>query len=203
MRLSRSTMTTPPAALVAAVALAACGGDGAAPASSPPSVAPSVESSAEAEGVVAFNDTDVRFTQSMLPHHMQAVRNSEILIAMGSDPVVIAIATKILDEQEQEIATMRGFLEEFGAQEKPAPAVQQAVRDHNTEELRNAATPEESDVIFLTNMVPHHSAAVPMSANEIVLGAFAPAIELAETIKATQRMEIMEMNTLIRARATA
>ncbi|MGI8846341.1 MAG: DUF305 domain-containing protein, partial [Thermoleophilaceae bacterium] len=75
----------------------------------------------------AFNGVDVRFTQGMLPHHMQAVRNAKIEIAMGKAPEVKAIAEKILAEQEKEIATMQGFLKTFGAQEKAAPADQQAV----------------------------------------------------------------------------
>lgn len=137
----------------------------------------------------------------MLPHHMQAVRNAETEIEMGSDPEVNAIAEKILGDQEQEIATMRDFLEEFDAEEVEPPADQQAIWDRNTEDLRNAATPEMRDLIFLTNMVPHHSAAIPMAQTEIELGGYEPAIELAEMIKSTQGMEIMEMNMMIRALA--
>ncbi len=40
-----------------------------------------------------------------------------------------------------------------------------------------------------------------MSQNEIDLGTFPEAITLAEQIKKTQRMEIMQMNMLIRTRA--
>jgi uncharacterized protein (DUF305 family) len=167
-------------------------------ATSAASPAPGASSSA-----AAFNDTDVRFTQKMLPHHMQAARNAEIEIAMGADPEVKAIAQKILDTQTREIEQMQGFLQKFGAAELPAPADQQAVWDKNTADLRAAATPAARDIVFLTNMVPHHSAAVPMSQNEIDLGAFPEAIALAEEIKKTQRMEIMQMNKILRAKSGA
>ncbi len=95
---------------------------------------------------------------------------------------------------------MQGFLKTFGASEKEAPADQQAVWDKNTADLRAAATPQARDVVFLTNMVPHHSAAVPMAQLDITQGKYPQAQALAMQIKTTQREEIVEMNTLIRAR---
>lgn len=188
------TRAVPIASLILAVglALSGCGTDASAPTASSSSAAVSAER--------AYNDTDVRFTQKMLPHHMQAVRNAEIELAMGSAPEVKAIAQKILDEQQKEIATMQGFLQTFGASQMPAPADQQAVWDKNTSDLRSAATPEQRDVVFLTNMVPHHSAAVPMAQTEVELGRYPAAQDLAKSIKEAQRMEIVEMNKMIRAR---
>jgi len=150
--------------------------------------------------VAPFNDVDVRFVQGMLPHHMQAVRNAEIEVATGGAPEVKAIAQKILDGQRVEIATMQGFLKTFGAPEQQAPQDQQAVWDKNTADLQAAATPKERDVIFLTNMVPHHSAAIPMAQLDITQGKYPQAQALAMQIKTTQRMEIVEMNMMIRAR---
>ena len=40
--------------------------------------------SVRASPAAAFNDVDVRFTQGMVPHHMQVVRYAEIEIAMGA-----------------------------------------------------------------------------------------------------------------------
>ena len=190
----------PALALALGLTLTACGSDDTTTSGAAADTAPSRAASASE---AAFNETDVRFTQKMLPHHMQAARNAEIEIAMGSDPAVKAIAQKILDTQTQEIETMQGFLTEFGAEQVPPPADQQAVWDKNTADLRDAATPAARDIVFLTNMVPHHSAAVPMSQNEIELGSYVPAITLAEEIKKTQRMEIMQMNKIIRAESGA
>jgi uncharacterized protein (DUF305 family) len=199
----RNTPLLPAAALALSLGLTltACGSDDPAIETGAGGVATSAPSASSSEA--AFNDTDVRFTQKMLPHHMQAARNAEIEIAMGEDPEVKAIAQKILDTQTREIELMQGFLEEFGAAEQPAPADQQAVWDKNTADLRAAATPAARDIVFLTNMVPHHAAAVPMSQNEIDLGTFPEAITLAEQIKKTQRMEIMQMNKIVRTKSGA
>ncbi len=192
MRTARRT-TILALTLTSGLVLAGCNGSDSSTAAGPSSTAGTDQSA-------AFNEVDVRFTQGMLPHHMQAVRNSEIEIAMGGAPEVKAIAQKILTEQKKEIETMQGFLKTFGAPEKQAPADQQAVWDKNTAELRDAATPEARDVVFLTNMVPHHSAAIPMAQLDVTQGKYLPAQELAMQIKTVQRMEIVEMNMLIRAR---
>jgi len=55
--------------------------------------------------------------------------------------------------------------------------------------------------VFLTNMVPHHFAAVPMAQEEVELGKYPEAQDLAKSIKPTQRMQIVEMNKIVRARA--
>lgn len=175
-----------PAVILSALALgvAGCGGD---------------EESESGSANKGFNETDVTFVQKMLPHHMQALRTSEIVIEKGADPRVGSIARGIVEAQEREIATMQGFLEKFGASEKAPPADQQKAWDENVEDERDADSPEEVDRVFLTNMVPHHAAAVPMSQLEIEKGSFGPAIKLAEEIKLTQRQEIQEMVTILRA----
>lgn len=150
----------------------------------------------------AFNNTDVRFTQKMLPHHMQAVRNAQIELDSGSAPEVKALAQSILDAQQKEVATMQGFLRTFGAPTMSAPADQQAIWDKNTNDLRSAATPQQRDVVFLTNMVPHHAAAIPMAQEEVDLGKYAAAQDLAKSIIQSQRMQIVDMNNMIRARTS-
>ncbi len=195
------TLALPAAAL--ALILSGCADGGtASTGAAAPSAALSSTPSTQPSVAPAFNDTDVRFTQSMLPHHMQASRNATIELATGGDAKVKAIAQRILDTQTAEIAKMQGLLAEFGVSAGQPSPEQQAVWDANTADLKAAATPAERDVVFLTNMVPHHAAAIPMAQNEIDLGSYAPAKELARAIQTTQRREIKEMNALIRSRTS-
>lgn len=196
MTLSRRRTAVPALALSLGVALAACGGqeqDAAAPAAQEQSAA---SPSASAE----FEMVDVRFTTMMLPHHMQAVRMSELEIEKGADPEVIALAEQILADQEEEIATMEGFLEEFGTEPMAAAPDLQQRWDKNFSDLQDAPAGEQADVVFLTNMMPHHAAAVPMSQIQIDMGAYEPAQELAEQIKMTQLEEIATMKMMLRMR---
>lgn len=170
--------------MAAALTLGACGGGD--------------DDAMETANGQPFNETDVRFVQKMLPHHMQALRTAEVAIEDGADPRVGTIAREIVAAQKQEIAKMQKMLEQFGAPEKPAPADQQMIWDQNVADERDADSPQELDLIFLTNMIPHHSAAIPMASLEIEQGAYGPATELAEDIKTTQRMEIKEMVSIVR-----
>jgi uncharacterized protein (DUF305 family) len=187
--MTRSSLSRLGALLVAVASLtiAACGGD---------------EETAETADR-PFNATDVSFVQNMLPHHMQALRTSEVLLERGEDPQVTEIAREIVEAQQSEIEEMQGFLRRFKAPEKPAPADQQQVWDKNVADERAAETPRELETVFLTNMIPHHSAAVPMSQMEIEKGTFGPARDLAQQIKMTQRQEIMEMTMMLRERAAS
>jgi uncharacterized protein (DUF305 family) len=150
-----------------------------------------------------FNATDVSFVQNMLPHHMQALRTSEVVLERGEDPEVLQIARQIVEAQRREIAEMQGFLRRFGAPAQPAPPDQQRVWAKNVADERAADAPREVETVFLTNMIPHHSAAVPMSQMEIEKGTFEPARELAQQIKTAQRREIAEMTMMLRQRAAA
>lgn len=200
MTLSRRT-TVPALLLSLGLGLAACAGaepDGAAGSAaqggSPAAASPSAPASPE------FDMTDVRFTTMMLPHHMQAARMSELEIEKGADPEVVALAEQILAAQLEEIQTMQGFLAEFGTEPMPAAADLQGRWDMNFQDLQEAPAGEQADVVFLTNMMPHHAAAVPMSQNEIDLGQYEPAQELAQQIKKAQLEEIKTMKMMLRMR---
>jgi len=182
--MSRSSISRLLAVAGAAAALSACGGGQEQAADSRP-----------------FNATDVNFVQKMLPHHMQALRTSEVVLERGQEPRIKAIAGKIVRGQKREIAQMQGFLREFGASPQPPPPDQKQVWDRNVAEERAADSAREAETVFLTNMVPHHSAAIPMAQMEIEMGKFGAARKLAEQIKKTQRQEITEMTRILRQRA--
>lgn len=113
-------------ALVAAAALAlsACGGDpeaapggtaSAPPASSPPSAATGAPGATGTTEDGEHNQADVMFAMMMIPHHAQAVRMSELVLAHDDlPPEVTDLAQRIRDAQEPEIEQMSGWLEQWG-----------------------------------------------------------------------------------------
>lgn len=177
---TRQAMTGATLATVVMLVAAGCGGGGSGPSSD-----------------TSFNETDVRFATMMRPHHEQALKTSAVEIEKGSDPRVKALARRITATQKREIAMLEGFLREWGKPEMPAAADQQARWDMNVADER-AASGRELDIVFLTNMIPHHAAAVPMAQLEMQMGSSAPAKKLAMGIKKTQLKEIAEMKRLVR-----
>ena len=60
-----------------------------------------------------------------------------------------------------------------------------------------AASGAEFDSLFLEQMIEHHTGAVEMAETELDEGKFPGALEMAESIRASQSEEIAEMEQLL------
>ncbi|MCX6465168.1 MAG: DUF305 domain-containing protein [Pseudonocardiales bacterium] len=197
------------ATAITTFALAGCAsGTEPAPSGSAPAGAPSA---AAAQG--EFNDADVAFAQGMIPHHRQAVAMAELVAGRTENPEVIDLAARIGGAQEPEIATMTGWLQEWGA-EVPAEGEMggMAGMDHGgmagMEGMSGMMTPEqmtaleqasgpEFDQMFLEMMVEHHRGAIEMAQTELDEGSDPEALALAQQIIDAQQAEITEMESLL------
>lgn len=63
-------------------------------------------------------DVDVAFICGMIPHHQSAVNMAQAELDHGDNEDARAMAQKIIDSQEQEIAEMMSWLEEQAPTEK-------------------------------------------------------------------------------------
>jgi uncharacterized protein (DUF305 family) len=196
-RLSRLLVGT----AVAAVVVAGCGsGPGTSSGSS--SSAPSSATAAQGE----HNDADVTFVQGMIPHHRQAVEMAGLAAGRSQRPQVLDLASRIGAGQGPEIATMIGWLQEWGA-EVPAEdsmggmgGMDQGGGPMMTPEQMGRlgqASGAMFDRMFLEMMTEHHGGAIEMARTELDQGADPRATQLAQTIIDTQRAEITEMEALL------
>lgn len=123
-----------------------------------------------------FNDADVAFVTGMISHHAQALVMARLAPTHGANPSVQTLCTRIINAQQDEIATMQQWLRDRG---RPVPTVHP---DGTTPGMRDVAgpmlmpgmlTPEqlqeledargsEFDRAFLTLMIQHHQGAVTM-----------------------------------------
>lgn len=160
---------------------------------------PSQDTGADAAGA---NDADVMFAQMMIPHHEQALVMSRIVLDKdGVDPGVVDLATRIESAQEPEIATMEGFLDEWGAE---------PTGDHSGHEMDGMLSEAEIQALeaadaatvsrlFLEGMIAHHEGAVDMAKAELADGENPEALALAQEIIDAQEQEIQEMQALLAA----
>ena len=183
MRTTRALLTTS-SALAALLLLAGCAG-----ADTPAADA-------------AHNDADVMFATMMIPHHEQAIEMSDLVLAAGEvDPEVAMLAQQIKDAQGPEIETLRGWLEDWGAD--PSSDLMHDM-DHgdgmmsesDMDELE-AAGPDEISRLYLEQMIVHHEGAIDMAQTELEEGRFPAALEMAEAIVDAQTEEIATMRELL------
>lgn len=177
-------------ALIAVLALSACGSGG---------------GSSSGDGSGDFNNADVTFTQSMIPHHEQAVEMSKMAKQHASSPEVKRLADTIEAAQGPEIKTMQGWLKEWG---KAEPDSSMSGMDHGDSAMPgmmsdsdmtalNEASGPAFDTMFLTMMIGHHSGAIDMAKTEQSKGKNADTKALAKDIEKAQRGEITEMKKIL------
>ena len=212
-------------ALAAAVAVAGCSATASQQSSS--ASTPASATTTTAAAAEAHNQADVMFAHHMIPHHQQAIEMSDMLLGkQGIDPEVISLANEIKNAQGPEIETMQGWLQEWGASSSPAPApTSTAMPGHNMPghqmpsgdmgdmpgmgsgghgmmseadmaALQNAQGAEASR-LFLTQMIAHHKGAIMMAQEEIEIGQFPAAVEMARAIVSSQQAEIDTMQGML------
>jgi len=191
-RLFRSTVL----AVMAALALTGCGNDDSA-----------------GGGGGDFNDADVTFAQSMIPHHEQAVEMAKMAQDHASTPEVKRLADKIEAAQGPEIATMKDWLKDWGKSESPDDSM--GGMDHESDDSAGSdmdmsgmmsdddmsglekATGAQFDQMFLTMMIEHHTGAIEMAKTEQSKGKNSDAKDLAKQIETDQTTEIADMKKLL------
>jgi uncharacterized protein (DUF305 family) len=148
-----------------------------------------------------FNDTDIKFVQTMLPHHDQAVSMSDMLLAKhGVHPEVAALARQIKDAQQVEIDTMNGWFEAMGRPQLLGGTHHgglQGMLDENEMQQLDQANSGDGQRLFLEAMIKHHTGAIEMANNEITDGQHPGAVDLAKNISTTQQQEIDDMTDLL------
>ncbi|MDN4175598.1 DUF305 domain-containing protein [Nocardioides sp. SOB77] len=179
-------------AVVAALTVAGCGSD-------------TDSNDSTASNGAQFNDADVAFAQSMIPHHEQAVEMATMAQERASSTEVKQLADKIAAAQGPEIDTMTGWLEDWGQEvssdsmggmDHSGGDMPGMMSDTDMESL-GAATGAEFDQMFLQMMIEHHTGAIEMAQTEQQDGENPDAIGLAEKIEADQTAEIAQMEDLL------
>ncbi|MEO8089880.1 MAG: DUF305 domain-containing protein [Gemmatimonadales bacterium] len=171
-----------PATLVAAIALAGCGGRQSETGTSPaPQQAGQSDVAARAKAKAdsaryPHTEADTRFMSSMIGHHAQAIVMSGWAPTHGANPAVRRLAERIINAQQDEIASMQRWLRSRGepVPETSAAGMKMTMGGHEHMMLMPGMLTEaqmrqldqtrgpEFDRLFLTFMIQHHKGAVSM-----------------------------------------
>lgn len=166
----------------------------------------------------SFTKADVKFMTGMIAHHAQALVMSRLAPKNGASPKVQRLAARIINAQQDEIASMQQWLQD---RDEPVPEIEIEGLDlmirlneepytmykkmrgvlskQKIEELA-AAKGSDFDRLFLKYMIEHHSGAVYMVENLFDTDGAAQddqAYKLASDIQVDQRTEIERMQQML------
>jgi uncharacterized protein (DUF305 family) len=205
--------------LVAAFALTACTGASKAPVRTSPEPATGGHSEDTAVAKVRaggarypYTEADVRFMSDMIGHHAQALVMAGWVPTHGAGSSVRILAERIINGQQDEIATMQRWLRDRG---QPVPEASHRDRKMNGHEHHmlmpgmltgaqmkqlDQARGQEFDRLFLTFMIQHHKGAVSMVKD--LFGSRGAAQEetvfkFANDVSVDQSTEIARMETML------
>ncbi len=172
-----------PALLLAAIALAACGST--AQGSAQTSPRPAADSQADQAAIAKaaadsarypYTAADVHFMSGMISHHAQAIKMAGWAPTHGAGPSVRILCERIINAQQDEIATMQQWLRDRRQPVPEAsPAGMKVMMDGAEHEMLmpgmlteaqmgqlDQARGPEFDRLFLIFMIQHHRGAVSM-----------------------------------------
>jgi uncharacterized protein (DUF305 family) len=201
---------TPAAMLAAAAAITACGhAAGAAPEPSPQPVAGDAAARVRADSVRRpYTEADVRFMSDMIGHHAQALIMAGWAPTHGANPSIRTLAARIINAQQDEIATMRQWLGDRGrpvpeahTMSMPGMLMPGMLTEAQMQALDQAAGPG-FDRLFLKDMIQHHRGAVTMVQQLFDTPGAArdeTVFKFANDVSADQSTEIARMETMLAA----
>lgn len=168
--------------------------------------------------MASFTQADVKFMTGMIAHHAQALVMSRLAPENGASPQVQTLASRIINAQKDEIATMQQWL-----RDREQPVVKydidginltitiegeewtdyrkmRGVLSQQQLEALSQATGQDFDQLFLKQMIEHHAGAVFMVDNLFDKDGAAQDNEsyrLASNIQVDQKTEIERMRKML------
>ena len=191
---------------VVALALTACGSDDTS--TDTPAAGEQADSN--------FNDADVVFAQSMIPHHEQAVDMAELALAAdaAASVEIVALATAIQGAQGPEIVLMQSLLESWDQPTEMSGmegmegmgSDEMDGMDHggmegmmSAEEMAalETLTGADFDRAWAEMMIRHHEGAISMAQTVLDSGTNPDVQLLADQIVSAQQAEIEQMRAML------
>jgi uncharacterized protein (DUF305 family) len=144
---------------------------------------------------------DLRFLDSMIPHHQGALVMSQEVLAKSKRPELIKLAKGILADQQKDIAQMKQWRKQWYPKTSATPIMWHSAMNH---EMTMTSKHKESmmmsmslgqadagfDLRFLDAMIPHHQGAVTMGKDLLVKSKRPEMKKFAQNIIKSQQAEI-------------
>ncbi|WP_410602378.1 DUF305 domain-containing protein [Amycolatopsis sp. lyj-90] len=183
-----------PAVALAAV-LAGCSDEAPQAQTAPPGSSPLAQQAA-----VPFNDADVAFARQALAHHQQGVDLASLAETRADDARLKALAKRVIDTHEPEIARLSGLIESWGQPAPDDPNLEHIQRDGyispgDMAELAGLSG-KDFDRQFVARLIRQRESGVRIADAETQHGRNPDARDLAATTSRSQQQEIGDLRGL-------
>lgn len=152
----------------------------------------------------ADTNYDLRFIDSMIPHHQGALVMAQEVIQKSKRPELVKLAQGIVAEQKKEISQMKQWRKQWYPRASAQPMMWHAEMKH---EMVMTAEHKQSmmmsmplgkadagfDLRFIKAMIPHHQGAVTMAQDALLKAKHPQMKKLAQNIIKSQQAEIALM----------
>jgi uncharacterized protein (DUF305 family) len=163
-----------------------------------------------------FTDADVHFMTGMIHHHAQAIEMGRLAPTHGASQSIRILAARIINAQQDEIATMQRWLRDRGQTVPELHVTESGVMVHGADHAMHmpgmltpdqirqldAARGTEFDRLFLTFMIQHHQGAVTMVRDLFATdgaGQDEEVFKFASDVQADQSSEVARMELMLSA----
>jgi uncharacterized protein (DUF305 family) len=144
---------------------------------------------------------DLRFLDSMIPHHQGALVMAQEVLEKSKRPELIKLAKGIITDQKKEIAQMKQWRKQWYPKASAEPIMWHTEMKHEmvmTAEHKQSMMMSMSlgkadagfDLRFLDAMIPHHQGAVTMGQDALLKSKRPQMKKLAQSIIKSQQAEI-------------
>lgn len=144
-------------------------------------------------------NADYDFASMMIPHHEGAIVMAEAVIKQGKSAELIAFSKKVVEVQNQEIATLKAFLKTASQQPiKDSTEFKKALNASMIPMMKGMEQVKLTDDIdkdFVALMNPHHQSAVDMAKAYLPYAGNAQMKLMAQQIIQAQEEEIKWLKT--------
>jgi uncharacterized protein (DUF305 family) len=149
-------------------------------------------------------DYDLRFIDSMIPHHQGAVNMAQEVLAKSKRPEMKKLAQDIITAQKQEIEQMKQWRKSWYPNASPTPMAWHAQMGHMmamSDDMKKSMmmsmdlgkADADFDRRFIDAMIPHHEGALVMAKDALSKTKRPQMKKLVQDILTSQQQEIEQM----------
>jgi len=135
---------------------------------------------------------DIRFIDSMLPHHQGAVAMAQQALQQAEHPEIKRMAQQIVDAQQAEIKQLQDWRSAWYPNAAATEGMQMDMGSGmNTIEV--PAGDQPFDLRFIDAMIPHHQDAIMMAQEALAKAEHPEVKQMAQAIIAAQQAEVQQL----------